>query len=253
MKTIHLALAFDDDYIEPGIVLMTSVLLNKADEKIHFHILDMGLSSENKKEIFEFSDCKITFHLLNDKEKIFWKILLPEIVQTERIIYLDADIVVKNSLKELWQTNLSEDYIGVVENFDRTKSFKFNSGVMLVNAQKWLEDEIPRRAMKILQEDESCEEVLNKLFEEKIRFLDLKWNFQCSPMNKIIKQPYIIHYTGGFKPWIKGFGCFNPMQKEYFKYHKLTDYAYSDYKFWQMQDKLLAFKGLFKLIKRRLI
>ncbi len=46
---IHLALAFDNNYSEQGIVLMTSILANKSDEEIHFHILSDELNVKTKK------------------------------------------------------------------------------------------------------------------------------------------------------------------------------------------------------------
>jgi len=67
METIHVALTFDDNYVEQSVVLMTSILANKTDEKIHFHILDGGISEKSKKEIFSIQNCEITFHLVNPK------------------------------------------------------------------------------------------------------------------------------------------------------------------------------------------
>jgi len=59
-----------------------------------------------------------------------------------------------------------------------------------------------------------------------------------------------VHYVGDYKPWKKGLGCFNPKQKNYFKYHKMTSYAFDDYKKWRIEDKLNFYRGIFAFIKR---
>ena len=49
---IHIALAFDNNYAQQGIVLMTSILKNRENEEIHFHILT-GTLDEKTKELRE--------------------------------------------------------------------------------------------------------------------------------------------------------------------------------------------------------
>lgn len=280
METIHIALSFDDNYIEPAIVLMTSILLNKSNEKIHFHILDGGLSNENKKLIFDFSNCKVTFHLVNTNFfdyqhntstyqlcKLF-PLIITNLVHVDKLIYLDSDTIVRTSLKELWDIEIEGNYIAAVEDVNSTTKTKiFNSGMMVINCKKWVEHEITKRSLKYLKENEnsksSCtQNVLNKFFEGKVKFLDLKWNLQYSPINiwpnfedrseyqSAIENPNIIHYLGDFKPWLKGFGCLNPKQKEYFKYHKLTCYSLKDYSKWEYEDKFHAYKGICRFLKR---
>lgn len=279
MQTIHIALSFDNYYIEPAIVLMTSILLNKGDEKIHFHILDGGLSNENKKLIFDFSNCKITFHLVNIKifdyhdnisacplSKLF-PLILTDLIHVDKLIYLDSDTVVRTSLKELWDMDLEDNYIAAIEDANSTIKTKFfNSGMMVINCKKWVEDNITKSSLNYSKESansksDCTQNVLNKFFEGKVKFLDLKWNLQYSPINvwsnfedrseyqSAIENPNIIHYLGDFKPWLKGFGCLNPKQKEYFKYHKLTCYSLKDYSKWEYEDKFHAYKGICRFLK----
>lgn len=68
MENIHIALAFDDNYLEHGIVLMTSILVNKKqDENIFFHILDGGLSQKSKEVILDMKNCSCSFYTVDKK------------------------------------------------------------------------------------------------------------------------------------------------------------------------------------------
>lgn len=289
MNIIHIALAFDNNYAEQALVLITSILFNKGDEKIHLHIIDGGINSLVKNQILEFKDCQIEFHIIDDiifknyqksdyySASMLCSMILPDIISVDKLIYLDSDIIVNSSLEELWKIDLKNNYIAAVEDangkkyvkkFGLKKSSKFfNSGVMLVNCEKWRRDNISERAVKISMDNTGTrfgydQTVLNQLFEGYVKFLDLKWNLQYCPLSiwvtyddikgyeRAILHPKIIHYVGDYKPWKKGLGCFNPKQKEYFEYHKKTSYALTNYENWLLQDKLTSYKGIFAFIKR---
>lgn len=290
MENINIALTFDDNYLEQSVVLITSILANKsADEKIIFHILDGGLSDVSKELLKKIENCAVEFYKVDPEifrnykkadyypVSMLYTMILPDVIDADKLIYLDSDMVVNSSLKELWQTDFENNYIAAVEDANGKKYVKkfglkhnskfFNTGVMLVNCKKWREDNIPERAVAVSMANTGTrfgydQTVLNQLFENKVKFLNLKWNLQYCPINvwatyddkeeykSAIKNPSIVHYVGDYKPWKKGLGCFNPKQEDYFKYHKMTCYAFSDYKKWKMEDKLLAYKGIIAFIKR---
>lgn len=289
METIHIALTFDDNYLEYSIVLMTSILANKSDEKIHFHILDGGLCCESKRKIFEVQNCEITFHIVNNKifenyqksdyypSAMLWTMILPDLIKVDKLLYLDVDMVVNSSLIDLWNTELEDNYIAAVEDANGVKYAKrffgnkdikfFNTGVMLLNCKKWRENNITEKAVEMSMKNTGTkwgydQTVLNILFMNAVKYLNLKWNLQYCPLNvwatykdieeykNAIDNPSIIHYVGDYKPWKKGFGYLNPKQDDYFKYHKLTSYAYRDYKKWKQEDKKIAYKGLIQFVKR---
>lgn len=289
MNDIHVALTFDDNYTQHSVVLMTSILANKGDENIIFHIIDGGISETSRQEIAKLQNCIVNFHsvdkgIFKSYKKIdyypinmLYTMILPDLINTEKLIYLDSDMVVNSSLTELWNIPLDDNYIAAVEDCNGAKyaqryklnaqSKFFNTGTMLINCDKWRKDDIPRRAVEISMQNAGEKEgldqtVLNKLFDGKVKFIDLKWNLQYCPINiwasysdkkeyrEAIESPNIVHFVGDYKPWIQGLGCFNPKQDDYFKYHKMTSYALSDYGRWLSKDRHLFFKGLFTLIKR---
>lgn len=293
---IHIVITHNDAYTQHCVVCMCSILENKKeDEHIIFHIIDGGLSDFSKGKITEvaskYNSSEVSFDKVDNSiftgykkadyypVQILWTMILPEIKglsKLEKLIYLDCDLVVHSSLSELWNLSLDNNYIAAVEDANGKKYSKrfldgkekfFNTGLMVINCKKWREDNIAKRAVKTALENTGTplgydQTVLNQLFAGHVKYLDLKWNLQYSPLNvwpyyddlneygTAIKNPSIIHYVGDYKPWTKGLGCFNPKQKDYFKYHALTSYAFEKYSNWFIQDILLSYKGLRAFIKR---
>lgn len=166
-----------------------------------------------------------------------------------KMLYLDCDIVVLKDCCDLYQTDL-EGYAGAaVEDytFGRMQYLKFplfvenvpysvrnyrrevlhlnneeqyfNAGVLLLDldACRLITDE--HRAIKLLHSNQfiyNDQDVLNQLFNEKFKKLDVRWNYlNCYEMylhdrdKKIVdmylsvfrESPSMLHYTGGRKPW----------------------------------------------------
>lgn len=288
MTDIHIAITHNDAYTEHCVVTMTSIVANKGDENIIFHIIDGGLSEKSKSEILKVPNCKVEFNpvdnnIFKDYKQadyypvtILWTMILPTLVNVDKLLYLDCDLIVNSSLKELWDTDIGDNYLVAVEDANGVKYAKnfglkgklfFNTGMMLINCKKQLEDDIPNKAIKISMERTGTkfgydQTVLNQLFEGKVKYTDLKWNLQYCPINvyptyssktdyaNAIKSANIVHYVGDYKPWKKGFSCFSPKNKDYLKYHAMTSYKLQNYKMWLLEDKLLSYRGIFAYIKR---
>lgn len=294
-RKIHIAITHNDNYTKHAVVCMTSICENMKEEEIVFHILDGGLRDDSKQNILTISDTYKNTQIQFDKVdntifenykksdyypvQMLWTTILPEIPEIkdlDRIIYLDCDLIVTNSLRPLWDMDFEDNYILAVEDANGKKYSKrylkngakfFNTGLMVINCKKWQENNITSKAIKMALENTGTalgydQTVLNILFTGKVKYLDLKYNLQYCPLNvwasyddfdeyrKAIKEPSVIHYVGDYKPWVQGLGCYNPKQDDYLKYHKLTIYKIEDYKKWLIIDKLKFYKGLFAFIKR---
>src|SRR5574344_1667810 len=292
---IHVAITHNDFYTEHCVVCMTSIMENLLQDEVVFHIIDGGLSEFSKNKILEvtqnYKNCEVQFNKVNNDlfkgfkqsdyytVQILWTLVLPEIEglnNLDKLIYLDCDLISHASLKELWDLDLEDNFIASVEDANGKKYSKrfldgnekfFNTGLMVLNCKKWRSENISQKAVKIAIENTGTalgydQTVLNKLFVGKVKYLNLKWDLQYSPLNvwpsyenldeyyQAVKNPCIIHYVGDYKPWVKGLGCFNPKQKDYFKYHKLTSYKKQNYFKWFFEDKITCYKGLWAFIKR---
>lgn len=270
MKIINVALASDENYFQPLSVTMTSILKNaNRDELIHFFVLCNNVKDELKTKLFELKklkDCTIKFIDLDNKsltnfsagkegchitKTAYARIFLPEIVKNEeKIIYLDCDIVVKSSLWELFDTDIKDYYIGAVEDIGCTclhklrpdinpyDYFYINTGVLLINLEKWREDNIVGKILEAerlgyskFQQDQ---ELINVVCHEKCLPLDMSWNVQdsfyrddvivkTSERKKNIKyaskHPNIIHYTASAKPWNY---VYIPKANDWWYYNKVS-------------------------------
>jgi lipopolysaccharide biosynthesis glycosyltransferase len=206
-----------------------------------------------------------------------YRLLIPTLCpELEKAIYLDADIVVRHDLTELWEEDVEGRYAGVVEDFIRVKIKDydsifpsrryFNAGVLLLNLKKIREEfpfvrfvEIERRHRAVLRHQD--QDVLNIAFGGNVRYLPLKWNvtfllfnpkrkfpktlgFTMAEIVAARKDPGIVHYIGSLKPWIVPCGFMSsPYAPEYFKYldkvTKRKNYAEAVSKFPRVRNFLI--------------
>ena len=169
--------------------------------------------------------------------RLFIAELLPPDI--DRVIYLDCDLVVKDDLSNLWKADFNDTYVLAVQDMwvPYVSSMKgvpyqklgilagskyFNSGMLVINLQKWRSDGITTKAIEYLktyQQDIRAhdQDVLNGLFAGQWGELDPKWNltpaiidlfpsWQESPFSeevyqRLIDSPSIIHFATNRKPW----------------------------------------------------
>lgn len=169
---------------------------------------------------------------------IYYRFFIPLILPNyKKVLYVDTDICVLRDVAELYKTDLEGCVMGVVHdvpcehlkihdlkigNLDCRKTF--NSGVLLIDIEAFEREHIREKCMALLLEDYKeikrkliypDNDALNLILYEKCKILNDAWNFQVQYMwkieeifkeyqenyKKISQNPYILHYTGKFKPW----------------------------------------------------
>jgi lipopolysaccharide biosynthesis glycosyltransferase len=192
----------------------------------------------------------------------YYRLLIPELLHKDfkKVIYLDCDLVVRGDLEQLWQIDLEENYVLAAQdmwirsvssprgllNYQELgippDSKYFNSGVLVINLEKWRINKISTKAMQYLKQNLKYiryhdQDVLNALLVSRWGELDPRWNCQhtirgClswreSPFseevyNNLIHDPYIIHYVTELKPWISRH---TPFKEYFFKYVDMTEWS----------------------------
>ncbi len=276
---MDILLSTDKHYLMPTGVTMKSVCVNNED--VTFHILiDEGVtlaqqkqlenivSSEKKQQVKFYSmDTKFmdkfpglssgTYLSKATYYRLFIAELLPENVA--KIIYMDGDVINTQSLKELWDVDMSNYAIGGVPDcaeakmdfnrlgYNQSEGY-FNAGVLLINVDFWRKyhlieqfmDLIDNHPEKIKSHDQ---DVLNITLHDKKLQLPMKYNVQnCffwkneyeqlgdkyeeykPDLKEAISNPVLIHFTANKKPWHTE-DC-NPLGYEWFKYYKQTEWKY---------------------------
>ncbi len=182
-ECMNVVYASNDGYARHlGTSLYSLLDKNRDFEEIAVYVLTLGLSEENQerlREIAEYFGRSLFFLNLDDlRERIGYEVdtggfdisimlrlfmgdMLPETV--ERVLYLDCDTVVLQSLKHLWKENLEGSIVGAVmeptiyetvkESIDLGEEDPYyNSGVLLVDLKQWREQEDPEKASGVLEE-----------------------------------------------------------------------------------------------------
>lgn len=260
---ISIAMATDDNYVYPTVTAMTSMLENKSEDTyLKFYIMVSGtISNKNKKRISLLEDIydNCSVDLINMKDKFtstylcssyittptYYRLCLPSLLpQYDKVLYLDGDIIVRKDLWEIYNTDISGNYIAAVKDFGKISGGAYyakrlgvddmnqyvNAGVLSLNLKKMREDNMEQKFNEFIPTLKSRkltlndQDVLNATCYNKIKFLSPEYNamqhFKFSYDNigiltdcydsvewrKACTDPIIVHYSSSSKPW-KNSGC----------------------------------------------
>lgn len=271
---IHVAFCLDDGYAAHCATVMASAMSHSGPgERITFHLLSDSLSEDNKQAIetwtagHEGMEAKF-YHIdrsrfeafMVEKEStylnisIYFRLILPELLpDLDKVIYLDCDTLVCDSLRKLCETDISgyalagvrdriNDYVRVYNRLDYPMQEGYvNSGVLLINLRRWREDNAFNKSVTIARSKSKQllnhdQDVINALYHGEILFLDFRWNLLewflyeerlifmskhfYPEIERAIANPGVIHYCVPGKPWNKE--CINPFAPLYAEARALT-------------------------------
>ena len=270
---MNIVCATDDNFVQHCCVMLTSVLLNN--KNVNVFILTEGLSElnysilkdevESKKGVFNCIivdstviskfPMPISKDLLHISQATYYRLLMSDIlpIGVEKAIYLDCDIIVRKSLIELWECDITNYAIGAIHQITREiedatrlnypiEYGYFNAGVLLINIAYWRKNNIPTKLFDYIGENYNKikyhdQDVLNAVLYNQSFSLEYKWNMlgflfenealklmpeSKNDLIKELKDPTLIHFTSSPKPWDKV--CLHPYRNEYFKYMLFTLY-----------------------------
>lgn len=268
MSKIRIVSACDDNYVQHLAVMLCSLLENtKHQQEIEINIIDGGILLENKEKLSDFikERYNLTVNYLKVDQKlyekfpishhfthtIYYRISMPLLFNksVDKVLYLDADMVIKDDIKNIWDTDINDYYLAAVEalSFDQRyadlkmpeNSLYFCSGLLLINLTQWRKNNIMDKVINFIEENQAKilmwdQDSLNSVLCEQWLPLSLKWNQQTYFFDQEIYQkfkhrkdfiearnsPSIIHYTSSHKPW--HYISTHPYKNEYFNYLKLT-------------------------------
>ena len=188
----------------------------------------------------------------------YFRLLMPVHINVDKLLYLDVDIIVNKPINELYDIDLKNHYVAAVEDVWTSKEYcnklgmdsdakYFNSGVLLVNLKKWKEENLFNKFIEYQKNstfllEAHDQDILNAIFNGNWKRLPLKFNqygknpdleckkflnfFTSEEILEAQKDPIIIHYIGGRKPW--HYRNEHIKKELYWKYLMLT--PYKDYK-----------------------
>lgn len=271
MKQIHIALAANSNYVVPSTVLLQSVFEHNTDLSISIYLLflegsiseteiiNFKLFVEERGGIFRPLSISLSqlakFPETRHGKAALLRLCLPELLpETSKILYLDGDIIVKDSLTELYDTNLGTNYIAASKDtcpvyhpermqllgIDK-QHWYFNSGVVLMNLEEFrkidLPDIVSQYADKYFHAIESPDQdALNFICQGRTLYFHPRYNMNYSVEKDVAaitwgrkeveeakQKPVIIHYIGPVKPWSAR--CIHPRRMDWWNYLEHTPYA----------------------------
>lgn len=236
--------ASDDNYI-PCLAVAIHSLEKNASKKNNYKliILHSGMSEKGKQEIKEFEqeNIKIDFKDISNIENdlkddlalrlrdyysstIYYRIFIGSLFpEYHKAVYIDSDVVLLDDIANLYNTDLEGNIIGAipdgvvhdskklqdyVEVNDGVENKKyFNSGVLVIDLDKFRETRVEERFVRILTKY-NCDTIapdqdyLNILCKDKVKYLPLSWDKMpdyCEHLDE--KDIHLIHYNMFRKPW----------------------------------------------------
>ena len=307
-RDLHVVYASDDKFAEILGVSLVSLYENNTEmDEIHIYVLDSGISDVNKKRLRSISEKydreSISFISARDISKIlsmnvntdrgslsqyarlFVSRDLPETL--ERVLYLDCDIIINDSLYDLWNLDLMGKTIATLKDaFSKQyrknielqpNDIMFNSGVMLIDMKKWKEKNIEKKLLSFIKRHKGViqqgdQGALNAVlsrdtycFHPRFNSVTIFYDFTYEEMlayrkpvdfysKKEVKQavehPVIIHYTTSFtsaRPWIEG--SRHPYKGKWLYYKARSPWA--DDPLWRAK-KPGGLKGIYIKLSQRL-
>ncbi len=238
---IDIVLSPDDNYVEHCLVSMISIMENKKiTDEVTFYILNGGLQEYNKQLFRLFAqNYKIPVILVDINPEDFkeyqnerwglayaYRLKLPSLLpHVSKVIYLDCDTIVNSSLSSFFYSDLGENSLGMIPDMwykkqgarfpQKTRPY-CNSGVLLIDLDKWRKRNIERKLYESFLENKEIfdfpdQDILNTVLDNQIKIFDYKYNLQWHAYHEIeyaeeeayleaLKNPIIIHYIFE-KPW----------------------------------------------------
>lgn len=247
-EKFHVSYGIDRHFLFGCGISIASILMNNKDINFTFHIFTDFFEEKDLSEfklLCEQYNTEIIVYIISCDElkslpstknwsyATYFRFIIADFLSplVDRLLYLDADIICKGSLKELVKLDLNNVIAAAVAERDnewwnhRAEALGnddiatgyFNAGFLLLNLSQWEKEDISSQAMNLLSNDAVKkkisfldQDILNLLIVNKVLFLGKQYNTQFSVnyelkkggvVSPISKDTVLIHYIGPTKPW----------------------------------------------------
>lgn len=259
----------NDEFFPSLLASLVSLRENNLQENLQINVLYSRLSEENltKLRLMSRSNFNVVLQRITEFDSLietdritketYFRFLIPYLLPaSDKVLYLDTDTIITTSVKELFSINLGTNFVGAAKDLDfisncfsskdlqdysnnklnlRDSAQYFQAGVLIFNSRRIREEFTLETFLAEIDNNYKYkdQDILNKLFQGKVYYLDQKWNYlaDCSGLRHELikdkcpaylfheyelakKEPLIIHYAGFAKPWLTD----NVEFKEFYQY-----------------------------------
>ncbi len=269
----HIAFCVDNHYFRAMGAMLASLVANNPSRHFVFHVFAFAISADNTRRMRSIEanpNIKVVPHLVAPETfaefaemiaksyyslSTFTRLIVPATLkeQTDRVLYLDADMLCVGDLEELMAMDLEDTTALVVDDVGwetangRDGRYSvlglkhpryFNAGMLYINIPVWEKNKVSEAAIRALVSNPeklsfNDQDALNIVLDGQVRYIPVKWNYIYSMIADLkqgrqsmtpVGDARIIHFAGLVKPWIDWSG--HAARELYVRYHALS--AWSD-------------------------
>lgn len=264
-ENINILVTFDKNYIDPFKVMLKSLTITNPNEKFHIWLLHSTIPVQELNALQDYCQtqgCHFTAVQVDRSffekapimkqypQEMYYRLLAPLLLPDtiDKVLYIDPDILVLNSVRPLWDIDLqgnafaAASHTGIFDFMNDVNRIRlgtnhdyFNSGVMLMdltNARQFVQadeifDCVREHAMELLLPDQ---DVFNFLYGTKtLQIPDEIWNYDARyltiyqlksngvyDLDWVMQNTVFLHFCGKQKPWKTYYsGRFSSLYKHY--------------------------------------
>lgn len=297
MSKLNIAYSCNEAYVQhTGISMLSLFENNKAFDNISIYFIAKSVSDESIKKLhdlakqynrefivipFEYLSKELKINTLGRHiETVYAKLFFGQLKEIDKILYIDSDTVINDSLKELWDIDISDYLVAGVDTYTvsakeelgLTKNDKFiNDGVVLMNLDQIRKQKVEEKFLEAIKKFNGnppvlSEGIINLVCKGQILSLHPKFNllsgffwYKKNPFSlmnnyyskEIIeeakKTPVIIHYLSAFynRPWNKY--CTHPLKNKYIYYKNRSIWKNTPLQTSKLNFRLRTIKTLYKV------
>ncbi len=257
-SVINVVMITDEGYAMPTGVAVFSLKQNRAeDSRYRIYVLCNGMSDISKSRFMSMSEEAFEIILMDvteDAERYkevavlnmhvtatsLFKFDLPNYLpELDKAIYIDGDVLIQHDLRELYDTDISDAYMAVVEDMKAMTRYDppileklkldynryFNNGVMVMNLDRLRRDNMPQKLLDYRINGINYfqdQDTFNAVTAQNVVFLSPMVNYRTTmdvdftsedilkyylfddvPLDAAERQSkaVVLHLTGPHKPW----------------------------------------------------
>lgn len=245
-----LLVSLNQNYLPQLRVMLTSLFLNNPGLNCRVWLLHRGIPDGLLQELdtdlqrlqFRLLPVRIDERLFDGApvtkqypQEMYYRLLAAQLLpgDLDRVLYLDPDILVINSIRPLWETDPGSCLFAAAAHTGKTELANsvnrlrlgteqdyFNSGVLLINLALCRREIVPEAIFQYVREHRQelilpDQDVLNALYSSRILPLeDIYWNYDArnyvnylmrshgeADLRWVMEHTAILHFCGKEKPW----------------------------------------------------
>ncbi|PRC92813.1 glycosyltransferase family 8 protein [Solimicrobium silvestre] len=267
-SSFHIAFCVDNHYFRAMGATILSIIVNNPGVHFTFHVLAFAVADAHRARLLKLEaeyPVKTHIHIVSPdlfsqfshfiastyySPAIFTRLAIPDVLQeyTDKVLYLDADILCVGKLDELMALPMDEQIAYVVPDAEATTVRRaaalklsqvkyFNSGVLYMNIKQWRAHRITEATIEAMLKGGNDfrfpdQDALNIALDGKATYIAKRWNYLYGLIGDLendrramydVGDAVFIHFAGAVKPWADW--CLHDSRAIFAKYHGMSPWA----------------------------